>query len=519
MKKYISKFIIGLTIFSGAFMVACDDDIDPVIDSLDFDRLMAPVGVSAKITNYMTVNLTWQSVKGADNYVVELYKDSMEFLEENRIYTTEVSETTVIKDLESDTRYSARIKALSSEKDESKWYGIDFLTSVPDRYLSAEIGDVRVNEVTMRWNPELPATKITFKSATEGSVSVTLSDDDIANGFVTVPDLTGSTKYEAILYNDKQKISLREITTLKEGTIFVESGDDLAALIAEAKDGAAFLVLPGDYLDAGEKITIDKNISISGDNENAKPTIHAHFIVSTAASLELKYLDLDGTRPSGLLDHAVQYTATSGSIQSLVIDGCTVRNYNKSLIAAGSGIAVKINSVTINNSVVSNILTNSADCIDIRAGFVANLMITKSTFNNCAPERDFLRLDDSSATFPDETCNVSVDQCTFNAVSNSSSRRILYVRFVKNTLSVSNCIFANTAGYYTNSLASAQPQCANNNYFNAPGFLSDSNIHETAKYDTSTNYTTADPQFENASEGIFTVGNAAVTVGDPRWLK
>src|SRR5690606_12161598 len=141
-----------------------------------------------------------------------------------------------------------------------------------------------------------------------------------------------------------------------------------------------------------------------------------------------------------------------------------------------------------------------------RNGHVKNLKLLNSTFNNCAPGRDFVRLDDSSGSFPGSTSNVEIDHCTFYKVSNTDDR-ILYVRFVDNTLKVTNSIFAETSAYFTNQSKTSQPECSRNNYFNAPAFLPGGTSQSGAKFDLSSNYTTLDPGFADPENGDFTVSN------------
>ncbi|MDD4192144.1 MAG: DUF5123 domain-containing protein, partial [Mangrovibacterium sp.] len=180
-----------------------------------------------------------------------------------------------------------------------------------------------------------------------------------------------------------------------------------------------------------------------------------------------------------------------------------------------------IASISMDNCIVTNILTDGGDCIDYRSSYVAKLTLKNSTFNNCAPARDFVRFDDASATFPGMTSDVLIDHCTLYGVSNGTSRRILYVRFQTNTLTVTNTIIAATTGYYTNQTNSAQPECANNNYFNAPGFITGGSTVSGAKFDISGTHTLLDPGFANAVTGDFTLSNQTLIdnqIGDPRWI-
>lgn len=509
---------MALSLIGGLFLTSCDD-VDPLVDSLEFDRLFAPTGLASTITNSTTVNLTWKSVEGVESYAIEIYKDSLEFDATNLVYTTETTSASLSYTLLSDTRYSARVKATSSLSAESKWYNITFLTEVPDIFLTEEMGDISANEVIMRWPVGTDATKITLTPTSGSAISIQLTDQDIASGIVTVTELAANTRYTAVLYSGTQKISKREVTTLKAGTIVLDPSDDLVAAIAAASSGSALLLKPGEYITDGSKVTIDKNISISGYNENNRPVIHAHFeIGNNVSSFELKYVFLEGTKSSGILDHVIQFV-TSGTNGNISISGCKIDNYNKSLIAAASSIQVSVDAISIDNSIISNILTNSADCIDIRAGLIKNLSLTNSTFYNCAPTRDFIRLDDASANFPGQTSKISVDYCTFDRVANAADKSLLSARFTSNTISISNSIVSNSLSTLVRYALSSQPTCSKNNYYNASACLGGATAYPDAKYDISGNHTSYDPSYTNAASGDFTVNNSAVSVGDPRWIK
>jgi hypothetical protein len=135
--------------------------------------------------------------------------------------------------------------------------------------------------------------------------------------------------------------------------------------------------------------------------------------------------------------------------------------------------------------------------------------------------RDFIRLDNSSGNFPGSLSTVLINRCTFYQVSNS--RRILYVRFLDNAITVSNTIFAGAdatyTGYYSNQPNTSQPVCSNNNYFNAPSFLGGVT---NGKFDISGTHRTLNPGFVNAEGGNFKVTNEDLiiySIGDPRWLQ
>lgn len=520
MSKYIKKTIIGLGFLSALFMVACDD-IDPLVESIDYNRAFSPIGVTPTLKNIVELNLSWTAVKGVNGYVVEIYGDSLQYDPANLVKRAEVETNKYIETLLGDSRYSVRVMAKGENVSESKWSGVTFVTEVQSIFLPQQVGDVSSTYAILKWPAGETATKVTLTpiKGTSSVVTKQISAADVAAGIIKVDGLTPNVAYTAILYSGTRRIGKATVETLPEGAIVVTPTDDLLSMLSAAKDGDSFYLSPGEYLKDGGKIAISKNITIRGFSEGEKPVLHGQLIIAQVNSLLLKYLILDGSSSKAtLLDHAMQFT-TAGACGTITVDACEIKNYNKSLVSSGS-IALTIESIVINNSIVSNIKTNAADCIDIRSGFLKSLKLTNSTFNNCASARDFIRLDDASGTYPSRVSEVLIDQCTLYKVANKNTNRILYVRFKTNTLTVSNTIIAETAGYYTNQANSAQPECSKNNYYNAPGFLAASAINVTAKYDISGTQTTLDPGFADAANGNFKLSNETLItkkIGDPRW--
>jgi hypothetical protein len=506
-------------------ITSCSDVADE-ITSLDFNRLYSPITLEAKLSKIVNLTLSWGEVSNAQSYVVEIYKDSLEFAPANLVLSEEVADVTFAYTLQGDTRYSARVKSISSDKDDSKWNEITFETGINSIFLSQVIGDVGATDITLRWPAGSSATRIVLtakpaagQTATNITVTHEVTQDEIDNGMAKVTGLDPSMAYDILMYNNDQRIGKATLTTIAKGTIYIKPEDDFAAVLAAADEGTSFLVLPGEYLTGGEKITIDKNMTISGVDAANMPLIHAQFEISALSSFSLKYLTLNGVKDATTnLDYVLRFTSTSGEYGNILVENCDIKNYTKSLVAGESTMKSSINSITFNNCVVTNILTNSADGIDIRAGYLKSLTLKNSTFNNVSPARDFVRLDDASATFPNQVSTVSIDRCTFYKVANNTNR-IVYVRFKTNVISITNSIFANMSGYFTNQSLTSQPECSKNNYYLAPNFLAASVVNATAKYDVSSNYTTLDPAFANPLQGDFTVSNSSVTVGDPRWIE
>src|SRR6187549_3933738 len=128
-------FIILLGLLSCAF-VGCEDKIDPLITELNLERVLSPVGLKAIVRNKTAIELTWDLREDADHYVVEFSEDSLEF--NTIIFSDEVTgdELPYQHNFAGETRYSARVKAISSEGiEDSKWSTVTIATAQENIFL------------------------------------------------------------------------------------------------------------------------------------------------------------------------------------------------------------------------------------------------------------------------------------------------------------------------------------------------------------------------------------------------
>ena len=79
-----------LTKLTGVFLcvismisIACEDDIDPVIQELNTSRVFAPVGLEARVRNQVNIELSWTADPSVDQYIIEFFQDSLVFSGEN----------------------------------------------------------------------------------------------------------------------------------------------------------------------------------------------------------------------------------------------------------------------------------------------------------------------------------------------------------------------------------------------------------------------------------------------------
>lgn len=514
--KYIFKSLL-LFFLLATTVTSCEYDKE-LIEELPVNREFAPVDFRAFVRNQVNVDLNWTVGENHNSYIVEISDDSLSF--DYIVKTVEVNpgELPVLVPLGSETFYSIRVKAISDRGlDDSSWATIRARTLTEQIFIQGEPGDIKAKEATFRWTPGSDVTEI---SISPGDITYTITAEEKTNGIATVTSLSSETEYTAKLLNDSKIRGVKTFTTgIDIGTgKLVTTEDDLMQMIADASAGDILVLEPGDYTEQTGTITLDKSLTIRGLRSFDKPLLKLNFeLVGGATDVELIDLNLEGLgEGSSELKDVVRFTGP-GNYNSLLIKGCNIHDYGRSFIA-GSETGAILQTLTVENSIVYNVFTGGGDFIDFRNSDVLNINILTSTFYNCAPGRDFIRMD-ASGTSNDSglTANILIDSCTIYACSDSDSRRLLYVRFVSNDVTVKNTLIAETEseGYADREGIDESPSFSNNNYFNAPGF------YDTSQYifDNS-NYMTLDPGFVDPSSGDFTITNQTLkdnSVGDPRW--
>jgi hypothetical protein len=513
-KLIYTGILVGL--LSLTFM-RCDDEVEPPITKLEVNRVFSPVTLTARIRNLTTIELNWDVRDDADHYVVEFSADSLEFNTIVRTVTVMPDELPLRETFDGETLYSARVKGVSDDGlEDSKWTAITIKTDLENIFLPIEDGDIEALTATLRWTPNSDVTHFIINP---GNVQRDITPDEKADGIATIDGLTGDTDYTVLLKKGAGQRGSVSFTTLVDvgDATRVYPEDDLNAVITAAADGDVLVLYPGEYAVYSGLIVINKSVTIRGLYPYDKPKVHVQFnLEGGAAAVEVRDLDIDG---DATLTDVFRYNTAAMDFGSLVINGCNIHDFTRTLV--GGNVASKVASVTIDNCVVTDIVSSGGDFIDFRNTYLADLNITNSTFDNCAPGRDFVRMDAAAGySGTGLTSDVLIDHCTLYGVSNTQDR-ILYVRFVDNVLNVQNTLIAATDGYYSNQTNTTQPTCNNNNYFNAIGFFTPAYV-TGAKVDISGNHATLDPGFVNATGGDFHVTNQAVkddAVGDPRWLQ
>lgn len=510
---------IGLS-FVG--MTACSGP-DDVITSVEYNRLFSPAELEAKVQNTTGVKLTWFSISAADQYSIEIYADDpdMTFSGTPISFTaaptvegarTECTWTLAPGTLEGETTYSVRVKATGS-KNESKWAGTTFETGTEQIFNNVPTADISKTSVKLTWPAGTAVTTIKVEKSGEVVKTQALTAEEIAAGEATIDGLEVETTYTFYILNGEKQRGKMKVATLPNYTP-VTNAADLQSIIDAAEAGEVIMLTENKVYDFTEleatSIKIEKNIVLNTNNGATLKGVY--FQINGGASVEFANITLDGTGSSG--DQAFNYKE-KGDYAKLYIHDAEIMNFTKGFFYIN--VAAVVDNITINNCRIHDIVCEGGDMFDSRSGGYNTFNLTNNTIYNSCASRDFIRMDDASGKVT-ATPVINVDHNTIVGVSNSASKRILYVRFKGNTINFTNNIVANTAANFSNQKNTAIPTFKNNFYHEATGLVT-AGVNANGLF-VDDSGTIADPQFKDAANGDFTIGNDNVKdkkAGDPRW--
>ena len=534
MKKINKSYIVlGLAL---AALTSCSDVADEITE-LVFPRNLSPVDMKARNVGEDKATLSWKASEKATSYIVEVFADDSLTFEGTPQQTQTVTEnSSALSGLVYDTKYSARVKAVtdSDASRDSKWSTVFFRTSAQQLMKSFKEENIADRSVIVTWDVDAVGGDLTTLKAIDkdGKVVATknLSADEVAAGKAVLSGLTPETQYTIRMYNGDKERGNRVVTTIADlnGATIVHPGDDLKTLIEEAAAGTVIAAYGGEYdlnpLEDGTNgsVVVSNSITIKGIYPTNKPVFRGRFEVKNGAGISISQAVIDGaTNATG--DQTFNYKDANMDYAALDLQDVEIKNFVKGICYGN--VVCTIEYITFNNCLIHDIVCEGGDFFDLRKSYAKKVTFSNSTIWNVAQERDFIRYDDASSNYDNAAPVITVDHCTIDNVLNvASAKRLLYVRFVGNSIKWTNNIVTNTKAIYSNQSKTALPEFRDNYYFgcNANLFAADDEASDPKVYyrgDTS-GKNGEDPKYADAANGNFKLGNDNVSskkVGDPRW--
>ena len=426
MKNIISKFltVIGL----GAALLGCTR-IEEIEEDIRLDRCLAPTDFVAKvdIATGNCVEFSWSLSKGADAFILEIYKDGELYGNALRVLPKEVPYTV---ELDPDLDYTARVKAYDSSGliGESKWTDLE---DVIETYsikpsVNPVLTDRTINSITVKWDADNEVDHLRLTPALEEDKSYTkieLSGADIEAASYCVSGLKASTNYTVAVYYKRAARGQVSAWTrpVVDGATSVA---DTASLKQALRDGAPVILLAcADSAYVIGSVTLAGPLTFYGEESvdgSTKPTIAGCFnINSSVTSLHLESLNISGEACDGMSQqgHLLSVTEVVESISSIEIVNCEVYGYSKGIYSDNKGASV--GTIDFNNNIIHDIDGNGGDGFDCRQ----SCTIDKITFTNNTIYNGFrtlFRIDEAVNLKAFNFCNNTLSNlCSLNDSNNN----------------------------------------------------------------------------------------------------
>ncbi len=460
MKKTLINTGLILGFFTVLFLNACKEEIDPIVEQLEFDRAFTPTGLTSQISNITTVTLTWIAAKDIDHYVVEIYQGT-DFAPASLVHTADVPGGIVTYSYvlpAGDTQFSARVKAISSLSGvaESKWILADFKSGPENLFNGYESEMTGIGTCTVRWLPGSVATSLLFVSGGT-QLPYTLSAGEIAAGEKLVTGVPSGT-YEIRLMNTTFVRGKTNI--MLEGDVLLPDGGDLTAALDALTSGQVLILTNGAKYGLTEVDTVTASIKVRGLYPDNLPTIYLitgggnhMFDIGTGMTLSdsLVFENVDiscSYDDAGLIKHRgiIDQELNAFSIGAIKFNNCIIRNSGRSAIRLrGNAAGQVINNVEFNNCIMYDFAFDSHYGV-LNGALTGNFIHIKFSNTTVYNIRGGIINYGAGAG----CLGVVVDNCTFDRTTMDATTGRYFIDFGTGNsstgpITISDCIFGQSS--------------------------------------------------------------------------
>lgn len=514
MKANSIFYFIALAVSLG--MSSCKDNLTAEISELHLSRSLSPTNVVAQVVERTNVRLNWKKSNNAVSYTIELFDNPAGTGNAvRRIEDITMSQLPyTIIGLDGETDYMVKIQAIGEGIEDSKWITTTFKTGTEQILMPVIPEEITASSVILRWPAGTIATHVILSP---GDRTVDLSPTDINNGFIAIMGLVSDVTYTARLMNgEKTRGTMSFTTMLGDNVTKISPSDNLEHILSTLNDGDIVALEAGEYI-VNADLDITKTITIQGYKPADRPVIKGLVMkIKNNAGLTLKDVILDG-RGNPSQNQAFLYEEDKESpYGTLQVENSIIQNYVKGLLYMNK--KTRATSVKFLNNIIFNIECNGGDFFDLRNGIIDEVVFRNNTVSNSSLARDFFRMDAGGSTnFSNVTSKIYIENNTFYKILDGANRRMLYIRLASHQIYFNKNILVESAGTHTNQASTTLTEMKQNNYYLAPNFTAGTG--SGVKNDTG-NFTTFNPEFQNAGQSNFTLGNLELKlneIGPLRW--
>lgn len=532
------KYIAGwgamtlLTVFTS---VSCTDGNDWEVDH-SYDRLFSVVSSSLSVSSETTTaEVKWTKTPNTEYYILEVSKDSLYdeipmngenatvFGEDKSI----VESPYVLSNLDSDSKYFIRIKALSSVKTESKWTYLEkYSFKTKAEQILDGVTNITGRSAVVSWNSTLKVTHLLLhKDGEEEGLKLVLTDADKSIGTYKLTELESKTGYVVSIWNDNVQRGILKFTTTEaypEGYDVVTVADaatlnDIFAnpinYIAE-NGGNLLLVFPkGSTISLlGEEslLTVPaalKSVVFWGEAGGDKAVFMPKGLGFEGTHEIVRFYNLDLKNESSSGDYIVNQNV-NGTITHLSIEDCNVSKTRGVLRVQGDGAKGAVDNFTIENTILTDI--GSYAIINTKvSGFAwKSITFSNSTFNTIAAGGVIITQQDN--------IQMNIENCTFYNCVQTGKSFIDINKKANVVVSVKKTIIGQLNKYVEGNTI----KCTSvKNIATATDLYTTSDCPYSSGYDWGTILDKTSAQlFVDPEKGDFHIQNGALSVGYPRWL-
>ncbi|WP_455585363.1 DUF5123 domain-containing protein [Bacteroides sp.] len=443
---------------------ACEDDVNnwPVDESQD--GLFRSLTFEEKKVAATSIEISYTKVVNATDYIFEFSEDSLLFQNISRVVTIKadtltpfaesttqmkIEYRTIFEDLKGVTKYSVRMKAVSSISGRESGY-VSFFFQTPEEQIFTKVLP-EIEQVTLTWMPVKSLTHLVISERNESDElfnprEIQLTQEMVDAGSIVVSGLTGGTAYMAQAFDGEVKrgeIKFRTTGMQNGEVIHVTESDTITYLLddcAARKVTDVSLVFKGGVTYNSGSVTIPGGIEnlvfvgVSSDTGEA-PVLEIPAISMNEVMNEITFenVSLDGMNDGKNYLFSI---GNSNCFKSIRFKSCSIAHYNRSVVRFNTD-KLDIDEVSFEDCLISDIAHDGYAMIvfgkaQTRVGLVS---ITKSTLTEMG----------SLMQINDGVEKVVMDQCI---VYNHTFGTGNFYRIDKQPgeIAVTNTIFAGSNG-------------------------------------------------------------------------